>query len=400
MSDYDVAVIGAGPAGMAAATTAAGAGLRVLLLDEQGHPGGQIYRHVDAASEASRQRLGGDYAAGLTLTRALGASDLDYRRNSNVWRIDAGGDLCWSEQGTGRRARAERIVLATGAIERPVPIPGWTLPGVLGAGAAQILLKQHELAPTRAVLAGCGPLLYLVAAQLIAADRPPLALVETTSRNHALAAARHWRGALAGRALLMKGLGLLNVIRRAGVKRYRGAQNLRIETAGDDLRLHWQEDTRARQFDAGTVLLHQGVIPNVQASLALGLEHEWDARQRCLRPRVDDVGRTREERVRIAGDGAGIGGAKVAELAGRQVALQIAHELKALDAATLASQSASLHRAIARERAPRAFLDTLYAPDPALTNPPDETLVCRCEDVSAADIRRYAALGCSGPNQL
>ena len=179
MHTADLIVIGAGPAGMAAAATAASAGLDVVILDEQPQAGGQIYRDVTRAAPARGHILGDDFSDGLPLVQGLENNGISHVTGATVWKIDADGQVAYSVQGRGAVAQGARVLLATGALERSMPIPGWTLPGVMTAGAAQILLKQSGLLPRRAVLAGSGPLLYLIASQMVSAGTPPLALVET-----------------------------------------------------------------------------------------------------------------------------------------------------------------------------------------------------------------------------
>src|SRR4051812_23349733 len=141
----DLVVVGAGPAGMAAAVLASELGLDTVLLDEQDRPGGQIYRAIERAVLDSTQQspLGEDYLAGRELVEELRASRARYRPGMTVWYIDPGGEQdrvtisVIGKEGSETIA-ARRVLLATGAIERPVPIPGWTLPGVMSAGAAQI----------------------------------------------------------------------------------------------------------------------------------------------------------------------------------------------------------------------------------------------------------------------
>ena len=129
----DLAVIGAGPAGLAAATVAADHGLSVILLDEQPAPGGQIYRNIENFDKAAlEENLGEDYTKGRAIAEAFRASNADYRPGATVWRVDADGSIAWTDGTTARILKAGRIIAATGALERPVPIPGWTLPGVMG----------------------------------------------------------------------------------------------------------------------------------------------------------------------------------------------------------------------------------------------------------------------------
>lgn len=400
MADADIVVIGAGPAGMAAARTAADAGAQVVVLDEQPAAGGQIYRAVAAAAAARGTILGGDYQAGLTLVADLDHPGIRHLAGATVWRVDPDGTVCFSAEGRGRRLQGRRLILATGALERPMPVPGWTLPGVMTAGAAQILLKSAGIVPAAAVLAGCGPLLYLLAQQLVRAGRPPLALVETQPGAGWLRAWRHWPGALRGWRTLAKGAGMLADLRRAGVVRHVGARDIAVEGDGRAEAIRFVAGGREHRIPCRSVLLHQGVTPSIQVTAALRLGHAWDEGQRCFRPVVDAWGGTALETVLVAGDGAGIGGAKAAALAGRLAALQAAHGLGFLAAGARDAAARPLQRALARERAVRPLLDALYPPAPETLTPADATIVCRCEEVTAGDIRRHAALGCRGPNQL
>ena len=148
--DYDIAIIGAGPAGMAAAHEAVNVGLKVVIIDEQDAPGGQIYRDVERVAMERRYDLdvlGADYKYGYGLVDGLQASKVTHLAGHTVWQIDRNGSV-WCSDGTkAKQVNAKRVLLATGAMERPVPVPGWTLPGVMTAGAAQILMKSAGMLP-------------------------------------------------------------------------------------------------------------------------------------------------------------------------------------------------------------------------------------------------------------
>ncbi|MEC5382680.1 FAD/NAD(P)-binding oxidoreductase [Aurantimonas sp. C2-6-R+9] len=171
MKSFDVVIVGAGPAGMAAAAETSQAGLSTLVLDEQTRPGGQIYRDVEASDAARRRILGPDYDTGAELAAALRASNAEYVPGAVVWNIDGGKRIDYSAGGNSHSVSANSLVVATGAIERPTPMPGWTLPGVTSVGAVQILLKTSGIVMEDVVLVGSGPLLWLAATQLIAACR-------------------------------------------------------------------------------------------------------------------------------------------------------------------------------------------------------------------------------------
>lgn len=395
----DFLVIGAGPAGMAAAALGARLGLDTLIVDDQDTPGGQIYRGIERAEPGSG--LGAEYFAGVPLAAALRASGADYLPAAAVWHIDPDGTVSLISAGTSRIIRARRILIATGAIERPVPIPGWTLPGVMTAGAAQIMLKTAGLVPSgRAVLAGQGPLLWLVAVQLARAGAPASLILETTPLANYHAAASLLPGTLwPGRRSLARGLGLIREVKRAGIPIVRRVTGLAaFGRAGGGQRVE-RVAWNGGEAPGDLLLLHEGVIPNTQISLALQLDHRWDAAQLCWRPVVDEWGATALSTVSVAGDGGGIAGAEAAALSGRLAALDAASFLDKIDPGERDRRARPLRRALKRERAIRPFLDALYRPARSVLLPSDGTIACRCEEVTVGQIRRAARLGAQGPNQ-
>lgn len=401
---FDVAVVGAGPAGLAAGAVAREAGLSVALLDEQQRPGGQIYRAIEAAADrrdGSFDLLGADYRAGLDLVRRFRAAGAAYLPGLSVFDIDPEGGLGVVGPHGARWLEAKRVVLATGAMERPPALPGWTLPGVMGAGAAQTLLKSAGVAPSgRTVIAGSGPLLYLVARQLLASKVPLAGVLETTPRENYWRAARLLPRALANVGDLKKGLSWRAEIKRSGVPFLTGVSDIRIEGEARAQRIAFSAGGRARTLDCDLVLLHEGVVPNTQLAMAVGARHVFDPVQACWRPVVDAWGRGSVESVLIAGDGGGIRGAEVAADAGMLAGLAAAADLGALSGNEARSQAAGPLARIARKAPLRRFLDVLYRPRQEVLVPArDETVVCRCEEVTAGDLRRVAKLGCPGPNQ-
>lgn len=393
-------IMGAGPAGLAAAQEAVAAGVGALLLDEQPTGGGQIYRALGEASGERQKTLGADYAAGAPLLGVLSDQGLDHQPGATVWEVTPEGSVYYTREGQARAVSAEQLILCSGALERPMPFPGWTLPGVMTCGAAQILLKGAGVFPARgAVLAGSGPLLLLLAKQLIGAGARLVAVVDTTPADNYRAALMHLPKALRTPGYLLKGLSMIRTLSASGVPWYRGASGL--EAIGDDAVAALRFKVRGRQHEVvcGNLFLHQGVVPNVQLSRSLGLEHRWDELQRCWRPSLDDWGASDLERVAVAGDGAGIMGARAAEAHGRLAALGALKRLGVLSENERDRRAAGPRGVYRREILPRPFLDRLYQPHPDYLHPADDTIVCRCEEVTAGQIRKYVELGCLGPNQ-
>lgn len=399
MMRRDLVIIGAGPAGMAAAAEAAGRGLSVSLLDEQPCAGGQIYRDVDRVAPLRGAILGSDYTRGTALTARLQHAAIDHVTGAVVWAIEEGFRISFTREGRGENIDADRILLATGALERPMPLPGWTLPGVMTAGAGQILLKQSGVVARNTVLVGSGPLLYLIAAQMVRAGTPPAAMVETQTRGDMIHAARHMGGALRGWRYLAKGARMLAEITRARVPRYTGATDIAIAGTNRAEAVSFTSRGRSHRVACETVMLHHGVVPNTQAARSMGVTHVWEATQHCFIPQTDDWGHSDVEGAFIAGDGAGIGGAKAAEFAGRLAVLQIAWQATLLSKTERDQNAINLRSKLAAEKAVRPFLDAAYPPCAQALQPDDKTMVCRCEEVTAGDIRNYAKLGCIGPNQ-
>src|SRR6056297_2038886 len=281
MIRYDLAIIGAGPAGLAAAATAAEAGLSVCVLDEQPRAGGQVYRDVERAAGPRGDILGTDYTQGAPLVAGLREDGITHLAGAVVWAIEEGFRISYTQGGAAAQIGAGRVLLATGALERPMPLPGWTLPGVMTAGAGQILLKQSGVLARNAVLVGSGPLLYLIAAQMVRAGTPPRALVETQSRHDLLRAAKHFGGALRGSGYLVKGLKLLAQLVRARVPRYTGATDIAIEGGARAEAVTFRSRGRAHRIACDTVMLHHGVVPNTQAARSIDVPHLWDSAQHC-----------------------------------------------------------------------------------------------------------------------
>jgi NADPH-dependent 2,4-dienoyl-CoA reductase/sulfur reductase-like enzyme len=396
-ANYDVAVVGAGPAGLAAAGVCARAKLSTVIFDEQPSPGGQIYRSITTSPHQHGAILGEDYWRGSTLVEALRTSGAHYVPNASVWSLTPDLELGVAAGGGVQLVKARRVILCTGAIERPFPIPGWTLPGVMTAGAAQILLKSSALVTSgRTVLAGCGPLLWLLAWQYLQAGRSIDLILDTTATANRRRALPYFASFLFS-PYLAKGLQLLREVRArirvvAGVSALRALGEGKIESIA-----YCQDGGAEQQMKVDTLLLHQGVVPNLNLALSAGIEHTWDDAQLCFVPRVDASGASAVEGITIAGDGAGIAGAQVAQARGLLAGIAA---VRALDPSAPAADESHARGLRARYERGRKFLDTLYRPAEQFRIPQGETIVCRCEEVSANQINEVVKLGCPGPNQM
>jgi NADPH-dependent 2,4-dienoyl-CoA reductase/sulfur reductase-like enzyme len=372
------------------------------VLDEQQLPGGQIYRSLEKARAENAPVLGKDYFHGQSLIEQFRQSDAEYLPGANIW--DLGRDLIigYLAAGKARQVRARKILISAGAMERPVPIPGWTLPGVMGAAAADILFKSCDMVPAGpVVLAGSGPLQLLVACHLIDNGVKVAALVETCGFLDNLKALPYLPQALRVWPYLVKGLSMRWKVRRAGVPIFQNATKLRIAGEESAEELCFEVRGREHRIPAKTILLHENVVPNLQLTRLLGCEHQWYARQRYWKPVLDRWGQTSVHGIFVAGDAGGIFGAKTAEAAGHLAAINIAFRLQVITAQEQAAVATPFFKTQAKERSIRPFLDCLFPPGTqALAPPSNETLVCRCEELTAGQIRDAVRLGAISPGQV
>jgi NADPH-dependent 2,4-dienoyl-CoA reductase/sulfur reductase-like enzyme len=395
---YDVVVIGAGPAGLAAAATTAEAGLSTLQLDENVGPGGQVFRAIASTPVTERDQLGADYWGGADLVQAVRAGSAEMIQRATVWSLDRNLEIAVSIGGASAFIKARRVIVATGALERPFPIPGWTLPGVMTAGAAQTMLKSSALVPDeRTVIAGQGPLLWLLAAQILRLGGRIDRILDTTDRGNYFAALPHAFAFLTS-PYFTKGLAMMREV-RAKVTVVSGVTELAAAGDGQLASVSYVAGVRRETIPADLLLLHHGVVPNVNLAMAAGIEHRWDELQLCWSPVLDPYGNSSIAGIAIAGDGAGIGGAGAAVFRGR-IAARAAVEALAPAAAAKLTPMAALRADLVKAERGRAFLDTLFRPAPQFRIPAGDTIVCRCEEVTAKDILDAVAIGASGPNQL
>lgn len=379
MKRYDLIVIGAGPAGMAMAIECAQAGMDVLLLDDQPEAGGQIYRTVTKSRLTDSEVFSDDYWRGSKLVAALKCQNLTHVTGARVWYARPSGDVWFSVNRESVRASAKFLAIAVGARERPVAVPGWTLPGVFSAGAAQVLLKSAGLAADNLVLAGSGPLLYLLASQYIAAGKKVKALLDTTPWSNYQAAIKTLPGAIFQRQLY-KGLKLLARIRLAGVPVYHGVNDLRIDGDQAVEEISWKQRGRAKRILCEAVLLHEGLIPNIEFALALGCEWSWSSERCTWELKTNESGETSLPGIYALGDCARIIGADASEIQGRLAGVRLAR--KAINKPPGEQEQALAHE-LARHMRFRSFLDQLYLPaDENLLSHDPNTVVCRCENVT------------------
>ncbi|MBZ6091722.1 NAD(P)/FAD-dependent oxidoreductase [Streptomyces olivaceus] len=389
----ELVVVGAGPAGLAAALAADARGVRVTVVDAADGPGGQFYRQPAAELNARRpQALHHQWRTWERLRDGLAASGVRLLTGHHVWTVTGGPDsftvhaLLGPGQDEPATVQADAVLLATGSHEHVLPFPGWTLPGVVTAGGAQAMLKGGLVVPGRvAVVAGTGPLLLPVATGLAAAGTRVSALVESAGPRQVARHARALAGKLpegAGHAARLlrhrvRPLARHTVVRAHGDDRLTGVTVAALDADG-----HVRRGT-GRYLPCDTLAVGHGLLPQTDLAEGLGCHLDGPA------VTVDAEQRTSAPGVWAAGEATGVGGAALALAEGHIAGRSAAARLRGTEPDPAGWAPAARTREALRTAA--AALDAAFAP-PAhwAAQVTDDTVVCRCEEVTAGAVREAA----------
>ncbi|WP_306361644.1 NAD(P)/FAD-dependent oxidoreductase [Nocardia sp. CC227C] len=401
----DVAVVGAGPAGLAAAVHAAESGLRVVLVDAGHQLGGQYWRHPDEAHGPGDESHGHqlwptftDLRARCSAARADGT--ITYLPGHQVWFLEQpatdtdpyvlhANRVVDTGAASGCRINAESLILSPGGYDRQLPIDGWDLPGVMAAGGVQALLKGHRtLAGRRVLVAGTGPFLLPVATGLAEAGAEVVAVCEANALTgwlrHPIAAAavpsKAVEGARYAAAFLKHRLRLRPRTIVTAIHGGASVQSVTLSRAHPD---GSPVPGTAERVEVDLVALGWGFTPSLELIVATGARTRVDV-DGSLVACVDDRQRSSIDRVFVAGEATGVGGAALAVAEGALAGLAVAQD----HGRTIpARRVRALRWRIRRGRAFARAMHTAHPIPPAWARwlTPD-TVVCRCEEVTHADI--------------
>lgn len=381
-----IVIVGAGPAGIAAASACAAHGYRPLVIDEGRHAGGQVYRRSTGPVRVDARRMLGAQAKGYRRVHdAFAALEgrIDYCPETLVWTVAESRvhTVCGSQV---ESHAYDALILATGATDRLIPVEGWTVPGVFSLGAAQVLLKdQGCLIGRSTVFCGSSPLLYLAALQYVRAGGAVAAVLDTAPWR-AKAAALPRMAASPG--FLSRGIGWMAALRRSGVPIRFGARLLTIESGAEGVaRVRFETARGGEQvIAADAVALGFGLRAETPLLELAGGRLRFDAAQGQFLPEMDTDGRC-GERVYAAGDGSAIGGADAAEASGRLAALALVSDLGTpIDH----RERTRLRARVARLRRLQAGLAAAFPLPDWTAHTSDAVTLCRCENVSVGEVRR------------
>ncbi|SHF96112.1 NADPH-dependent 2,4-dienoyl-CoA reductase, sulfur reductase [Kaistia soli DSM 19436] len=394
--ETDILVVGGGPAGLSAALAAAKAGAKVDLIDAGTQPGGQYWMQDPVGPPSTRQQ-----AEGAAAARAAIAANVTIHSGAEVWAAFPEREILANGPAGPLAFRYRALIVASGAYDRVMPFPGWTLPGVMTPGAGQRLAKLGGTAPGRRIaLAGNGPFLYAVAATLRGIGATPAMLVEAGTARCAPArlVSRHparWAEALqllaAVRAIRDRRRGFV-VTEALGGDR---VQAIRIAPISHDGAIDTTRTETISGIDA--LLIGWGFRPMIELTALLRCRHAYDRDVGGWYCSADaETGRTSIPGIYAAGEVTGIAGAAPARLSGALAGIAAAADL-GLVTSDFAHRRAILARRLQTARAFGQALGRLYpVPESIATLVCDETIVCRCEDVRKGDIRAALSGGTKG----
>lgn len=398
MKASNLVIIGGGPGGVAAAIKAAGSGVNVTLLDENERLGGQGYRQYPNGFDITDpDGLGPDFTEGQDLLQQFysHADKIQYLNNTLVWGIFNDRSLALARNGTSSSIRFKHLVVATGAYDRPVPFPGWTLPGVFTAGGAQKLVKTERVLPGENILlAGTGPLQLVLADQILKAGGKIAAILEAGNFvNHWLQALK---GVLGNWNFLKEGMQYWRSIKKAGVPLLQS--HILLEARGDGrvqeavivkVDKNWRpEPNSAQSVKVDTICLGYGLVSSAELTMLAECEHEYDLRRGGYIPLRKANMETSMPGIYAVGDGAGVAGRKVAIAEGCIAGIAAAGSLGTISPATAADQMRSYRKKLNTINRFRKVLDDISLLREGLYElATDDTVICRCEEVTLKQLK-------------
>ncbi len=399
-----IAIIGAGPAGLSAADILVTHGIQPIIIDEAPRPGGQAYRTAAPDLDLDMARLlGSEYTKYQRIHSCAErvCERADYRPRTLAWGLHDGELYTQGPSGIASFGY-DALILATGATDRVFPVPGWTRPGVFTLGAAQVLLKdQGGLIGRKVIFCGSSPLLYLAALQYHLSGAEVVAVLDTTSFGDKVMALPKLTS---HPATLWRGLSYMRKLRGAGIRLEYGIEltEFRASDGGSERHsgvgavLFRNRRGQEEVIECDAVALGFGLRPEAQLAALADCGFRYDPIFRQWFPATDRDGRG-GERLYLAGDGAAIGGADAAELSGRLAAFAALSDF-GLDVPV--QEMARLRRQLSRLKRFQEGLARAFSwPVSRTRSLADTTVVCRCENVTAGDIRRTVGADL-GPREI
>ena len=375
MKEKELIILGSGPGGLSAACEAAKAGVSITLLDENPNPGGQIYRQLNSKFSITEPKvLGKDYQRGQKLLAEFKSiqNQVEYMGETLVWGIFPDNELAFLKDGKSHNVRFRKLIVSAGAYERPVPFPGWTLPGVFTAGGAQQLVKTQRVLPgEKILLVGTGPLQLSLAYQIIDVGGNVVGIAEAGDAGNwfRLAGAfwNQWK-------LLGDACRYLYTIRKAGVPLWRN--HIIVEVHGDnqveeaivaEVDQNWRPKRATyRTLSVDTVCAGYGFVPSTELTRLAQCRHQYDPNLGGWTPLRDENMETDVPGIYAAGDCTGIAGSVVSVEEGHIAGIAVARALGYITPGEAEKRMKSIRKRLKGIKRFRRIMDEISLPRPGL----------------------------------
>ncbi|PKO08596.1 MAG: hypothetical protein CVU40_14965 [Chloroflexi bacterium HGW-Chloroflexi-2] len=403
IESFELAVIGAGPGGMEATITAAGFGVRTVLIDSYPQPGGQYFMRIPSDFKVDYENK--TETAGRKLVNYVLKVPSLKILNCLVWGLFQEEDGSWLVALYGENApkyvRAKNLILSTGSYDTPVAFPGWTLPGVVTSGGTLVLLKNQRVAPgKRALISGTGPLLFSVAAHLIEAGVEVVALCEVNhilphGIKHAFTMLKQWDRLTEGAKYMKTILGVKtpykigwSVVEARGQDAVEQAIIAKMDKFGHPI------PGTQKVFDVDLVVSGFTLTPNTGLPRMIDCEMSYQAGKGGWIPVRDADFQTSIPHVYVVGDGAGVGGAENARLEGKIAGTSVAKNTGFLSLSREKQIRQEIQSDLHQQHRFGDLLSDLFTPPAGLVSLlKDDTIICRCEEITLGEIKDAIQMG-------
>ena len=412
IKDVELVVVGGGPAGIEAAVTAAELGVDVTLVDLSPSLGGQYFQQFPKDFQNNKVSAAHDKAH--QFIKRLNVSKVRVLNNTLVWGIFEGsqpGTWCLTLHGPDAPARlnARTVILATGAFDRSIPFPGWDLPGVITAGAALKMIKHQRVLPgKRIILSGTGPLQLQTCAYLVQAGAEVITVCESAASL--LKRSVPFLPSIWGQwKRLKEGFGFLVTLAKARVPYRLGWAVTAVDGEERVAQATLQKlDINGLPISPGeiiqdidTVIVGYGLTPSTELYRQISCKIEFDRLRGGFVPSRNQLMESSCPGIYAVGDGAGLGGAEMAIIEGRIAGYTSAARLGHLSTDAADEMIALEKPALRREARFARTLGALFSPPAGLYTLADpDTIICRCEQVTLAQMRQAIAFGAQTVNDV